>query len=108
MTTSPRTLAAPPPRGNRRSAALSNAEVPTPAPIFGWPQAFALALLTPASFAFTFLLLRSGQDAHTAVITTLVLLTGVAVIVFPSGGGAVLRRLGAAIAAGVTHGGGRR
>lgn len=76
--------------------------------MFGWPQAFTLALLTPTSFAFTFLLLKSGQDAHTAVITTLVLLAGVAVIVFPSGGGAVLRRLGAAIAAGVTHGGGRR
>jgi hypothetical protein len=78
------------------------------APVFGWPQAFVLAFLTPASFTFTFLLLKIGQDARTAVIIPLVLLAGVTVMVLPVAGGALMRRIGAAIGAFFAHGGGTR
>lgn len=74
----------------------------------GWPHAFTLVELTSASYTFVLLLLESGQDINTAVVATLTLAAGIAMLVLPAAGGSLLRRLGAAIVAALSHSGAQR
>ena len=86
------------PAGNHSSPnrpAPAPVDTPPP-PVFGWPTAVVLLGLAAMSFAFAYLLIRTGYDDRSAVVTTLTLLSGSAVVVLPATNRALIRRVGAA------------